>query len=67
MTSRIHHSFHWVGVVLGAPALFWAGYVAAEADFCSAGLTFCIAVALYAAARAVGWVLDGFMGPDPRA
>ena len=37
-----------------------------QADYTSAGLAFALALALYTAARAVGWVLDGFMGPARR-
>ena len=35
-----------------------------QANFTVALLVFALALALYAAARAVGWVLDGFMSPQ---
>ena len=63
VTSRIHRGFHRIGIVLAALALLLdvVAVLVIHAD--SALPLIVVAVALYAAARAVGWILAGFLSP----
>ena len=65
MTSRIHRGFHRIGVVLAVLALLLDGALVAGNQIKSAVPLLVVAVALYAACRAVGWVLEGFFGSNP--
>ena len=64
MTSRIHRGFHRVGVVLAALALLLALFVVLQGERSVAFMLLAVAALLSAAARAVGWVLAGFIGSD---
>lgn len=81
MTSRIHRGFHRIGIVSALPPLVGAGCLAALGlwrqvvdrgpweDYEGAPTylpDYRLALALYAACRAVGWVLAGCMGPSTR-
>ena len=96
VTSRIHRGFHRIGVVLAAPVLLVAGWLAGHeawlsykdedllaasvdpdlaaalasmsapphiADYTGGAIVAGIALALYVAARGVGWALAGFLRP----
>ena len=65
--NRIHRGFHRIGLVLAGLALLFAAFVAvASTEKTFALFMVAFAVFLYVAARAVGWVLNGFMGPSAR-
>ena len=64
MNYRLSHGFHRIGIVLAALALLLAAILAAEAEFSAAGQIVIVAAFLYFAARAIGWVLAGFIGSN---
>ena len=62
MTSSIHRGFHRIGIVLAGMCCVLIVWALVQGDSLAALILFAAAVALYAAARTVGWILDGFLG-----
>ena len=62
MTSRIHRGFHRIGVVLAGLAILLDVALVLGNQLKSALHLLVVAVALYVAVRAVGWILAGFLG-----
>jgi hypothetical protein len=61
VTSRIHRGFHRIGVVLSGLACILVVWALVQGDALATLILLAAAVAIYAAARAVGWILAGFL------